>query len=93
MTLRLTKFPERSFYPSLSELNIGNELISSSLNLFTKPFYKDENDVKLHAIMHAIIQNIRPTTVIAPLQIGLAVEMHHHLVDAFAFPRILLFIQ
>ena len=42
-----------------------------------KTFYKDENDVKLHAIMHAIIQNIRPRTVIAPLQIGLAVQMYH----------------
>ena len=43
-----------------------------------KTFYKDENDVKLDAIMHAIIQNIRPRTVIAPLQIGLAVQMYHH---------------
>ena len=29
-------------------------------------------------IMHAIIQNIRPRTVIAPLQIGLAVQMYYH---------------
>ena len=43
-----------------------------------KTFYKDENDVKLHAIMHTIIQNIRPRTVIAPLQVGLAVQMYHH---------------
>ena len=83
--IKTTEFYDRSFYPSLSELNSENELISSSLNLFMKTFFKDENDVKLHAIMHAIIQNIR--TVIAPLQIGLAVQMYHHfksryLVDA-----------
>ncbi|CAG2210631.1 unnamed protein product [Mytilus edulis] len=38
---------------------------------------------KISAIGHAIIQATRPRSVIAPLQIGLGIQMHHHFSSRF----------
>ena len=38
---------------------------------------------KVASIGHSIIQAVRPRTVIAPLQLGLAVQLHHHFRSRF----------
>ena len=40
-------------------------------------------DVKLASIGQAIIQAARPRVLMAPLQIGLGVQMHHHFQSKF----------
>ena len=40
-------------------------------------------DLKLASIAQAIIQATRPRVMLAPLQLGLAVQMHHHFASRF----------
>ena len=68
-------------YPSPSEL--GSELtniefIPDSLKMFLTPLIPcKKSSIKLSAIAQSIIQAAKPKTVIAPLQIGLAIQLHH----------------
>lgn len=53
--------------------------IPDSLKSFLKSvFTGKELDVKLASIGQAIVQAARPRVLIAPLQIGLGVQMYHH---------------
>jgi hypothetical protein len=73
-------------YPSPADLHKekNTEFVPESLQLLLRRLFS-ENDcvVKVASIGHAIIQATRPRTVIAPLQISLGVQMHHHFGSRF----------
>jgi hypothetical protein len=51
--------------------------------LLSTMFAEKHNDVLLASIGQAIMQAIRPRAILAPLQLGLGVQMHHHFASRF----------
>ena len=68
------------FYPFLETLEESAPLsfLPSSVLLFLSNIIVPGNELKLAAIGQAIIQAFRPRKISSPLQIGLAIQMHHH---------------
>ena len=68
-------------YPTPNEIGSeekNKEFLPETLNLFLrKLIHSAKSSVKISAIGQAIMQACRPRTLIAPLQIGSAVQMHH----------------
>ncbi|KAH3793500.1 hypothetical protein DPMN_147013 [Dreissena polymorpha] len=67
-------------YPSSEDLKLESALsfLPTSLRtLLETLFYGKDTRRKVAAVGHAIIQAVRPRAVIAPLQVGLAVQIHH----------------
>ena len=67
-------------YPSSEDLKLDSALsfISTSLRTTLETlFIGKDTRRKVAAVGHAIIQPVRPRAVIAPLQVGLAVQIHH----------------
>lgn len=67
-------------YPSsemLSDLKAQKDFIPNSLNRFLPTIAEANCDLKVVSIGQAIIQGARPRSIIAPLQIGLGVQLHH----------------
>ena len=67
-------------YPTTEELKLQAALdyIPESLrSVLTALFVGKDTQKKVASIGHAIIQAVRPRAVLAPLQIGLSVQMHH----------------
>ena len=69
-------------YPSSDEMSSTEQalgFIPFHLQLFLRKLFvgKDVN-LKLASIGQGIIQAARPRVILAPLQLGLAVQMHHH---------------
>ena len=72
--------PHVNEYPSTETLKLQNALdyVPESLRIVLNAlFVGKETEQKVASIGHAIIQAVLPRAVIAPLQIGLAVQMHH----------------
>ena len=69
-------------YPSPEDIGSVEkkfEFVPITLCLFLrKMFVKKSNQTKIASVGQAIIQATRPRVIIAPLQIGLGVQMHHH---------------
>ncbi|CAC5419298.1 unnamed protein product [Mytilus coruscus] len=60
------------------------DYIPRSLRIFLNSLFSEADCItKISAIGHAIIQATRPRSVIAPLQIGLGIQMHHHFGSCF----------
>ena len=60
------------------------KFVPESLQLLLRNVFSEKNaDIKLSSIGQAIIQAARPRVLIAPLQIGLGVQMHHHFASKF----------
>ena len=53
---------------------------------------KKKIDVKISAIGQSIVQASRPRAVLCPLQIGLAVQMHHHFQSKYLIDILLVFL-
>lgn len=74
-------------YPSFSDLSsVQHNLayIPESLKLLLEElFVGNDADLKVASIGQAIVQAVRPRVLIAPLQVGLAVQMHHHFASRF----------
>ena len=66
-----------SVYLNLSYLPLSLKL------LLSKTFSAKDTSVQVASIGQAIIQQVRPKTVVIPLQIGLAVQMHQHFGSRF----------
>ena len=67
-------------YPPLSELEHSSALnyVPPSLRYFLQHLFVGKDcSKKVTSIGQAVIQAVRPRSVIAPLQLGLAVQMHH----------------
>ncbi|VDH88747.1 Hypothetical predicted protein [Mytilus galloprovincialis] len=75
------------FYPSAEEMESETsnaDYVPRSLRIFLNSLFSEADCVtKISAIGHAIIQATRPRSVIAPLQIGLGIQMHHHFSSRF----------
>ena len=82
---------ERESYQNTNSLDIQSVLgfLPESLRFFLNQLFPGKNtDCEVAGIGHALIQSTRPRTIISPLQIGLAVQLHYHfrwrfLIDTF----------
>ena len=78
-------------YPNTNSFAIQSALgfLPESLRFFLNQLSPGKNtDCEVAGIGHALIQSTRPSAIISPLQIGLAVQLHYHfrsrfLIDAF----------
>ena len=74
-------------YPTADEIEsetLNTEYVPNSLRLFLNSlFSKVDKPIKVSSIGQAIIQATRPRGLIAPLQIGLGIQMHHHFGSRF----------
>lgn len=72
----------KEVYPSsesLSNLELQRNFLPDALyDLLDGMFVEKDRVLKVVSIGQAIIQAIRPRTIISPLQFGLAVQMHHN---------------
>ena len=73
----------KSFHPlpgEISSLDENCAFLPETLYLFLKTIFNNKKSAerKIASIGQAIIQAARPRVLIVPLQIGLAVQMHHH---------------
>ena len=67
--------------PSLYE---GKSFVPKSLlDFLDAVFVEKEKYLRILSIAQCIIQATRPRSIIAPLQLGLAVQMHHHFASKF----------
>lgn len=75
------------YYPSAKEVESDTsnaEYVPRSLRMFLNSLFSEADSVKkVSAIGHAIIQSTRPRCLLAPLQIGLGIQMHHHFGSRF----------
>lgn len=68
----------------MSSVDQALEFIPNLLQVFLKNIFVGKDiSLKLASIGQAIIQAARPKAVIAPLQLGLGVQMHHHFASKF----------
>ncbi|KAK7111652.1 hypothetical protein V1264_011253 [Littorina saxatilis] len=69
-------------YPTSEDISSGAynlDFVPQSLQLFLRLIFSEKDaDNKIASVGQAIVQAARPRVVIAPLQIGLGVQMHHH---------------
>ena len=73
-------------YPTPSDLTLASALqfIPSSLRYMLQTLFAGKDTERKEAsIGQSIVQAVRPRTVIAPLRLGLAVQMHHHFRSRF----------
>ena len=78
--IKNTATSEKDFYPDAKNLNAVNSLayLPPLVRLFcTKLFVGRNITTKVAAIGQSILQAVRPRAVVAPLQIGLSIQMHH----------------
>ena len=86
-----TKQSNLSIYPTLNKNTLSSEYVTPSLRVFLEVLITISNsEVKRASLGQAIMQHIRPRSLLCPLQIGLAVQLHsdfgsRDLVDALSF--------
>ena len=72
------------FFPSIeSDLEVLEFLPNSLKVLLQSMFVGKSENFKVASIGQAIMQHVRPKAIIAPLQLGLAVQMHQHFASKF----------
>lgn len=72
--------------PSSVDINSEQNIVfvpDSLQTLLRALFSQNDSSVKDASVCQAIIQASRPRTLIAPLQIALSVQMHHHFGSRF----------
>ena len=78
---------KKKFYPNPTELMSKDSnliYVPGGLQLFLRTIFSEKNvDIKISSIGQAVIQAARPRVLIAPLQIGLGVQVHHHFASKF----------
>ena len=78
---------QNEVYPSVDDIESVDDALDylpDTLQLLLRTmFVGKRNDVKLAAIGQTIVQAIRPRALLAPLQLGLGVQMHHHFASRF----------
>ena len=77
----------KDYYESCSELSSVEEAISflpDSLVLMLKTMFPSKDgQVKVASLGQAVMQATRPRTILAPLQVGLGVQLHHDFASKF----------
>ena len=69
----------------LEQLIVGKpyDYYRYSLSLITSSFLGSAAQKEIASVGQAIVQAVRPRVLLAPLQIGLAVQLHHHYASRF----------
>ncbi|CAH3160575.1 unnamed protein product [Porites lobata] len=71
-------------YPLIeTEADTNANFLPQTLKLLVEGILASKDDVKVASIGQAIIQAARPQVILAPLQVGLAVQLHHHFASRF----------
>lgn len=74
-------------YPSVDEMSSSDEamkFVPDLLRLLLSLMIKGKDvELKIASLGQAITQAVRPKAILAPLQLGLAVQMHHHFASKF----------
>ena len=77
----------RETYPipeDTSSIEKNTDFVPQSLRLLLQTIFSEkEAELKIASIGQSIVQAARPRVLIAPLQIGLAIQMHHHFGSKF----------
>ena len=66
-----------------TEAETNANFLPQTLKLFLEGLLASKDDVKVASIGQAIIQAARPRVILAPLQVGLGVQLHHHFASRF----------
>ena len=69
-------------YPTTKNIENCQDLIPGTLSFFLSNFITFKNS-SLTRCSIVLIQNVRPRTIIAPLQLALAVSLHHHFASRY----------
>ncbi|KAK7090326.1 hypothetical protein V1264_010141 [Littorina saxatilis] len=76
-----------SHYPTsddIASVTKNVDFVPQSLQVLLRTIFSEKDaDVKIASIGQAIVQAARPRVVIAPLQVGLGIQMHHHFGSRF----------
>ena len=81
-----TVTPDGTFYPSSADMSSTDTALSylpDSLQLLLQTMAVGNMEKRTASIGQALMQYMRPRTLIPPLQIGLAVQLHHHFGSRF----------
>lgn len=71
-------------YPDSSDIAAAASYVPESLQVLLRNMFAGKNiDTKVASTGQSIMQAIRPRMMIAPLQLGLGVQMHHHFASRF----------
>lgn len=71
-------------YPQIEEdAETHVEFLTESLRTFLSDIFAGKSRVKLASIGQSIMQAVRPRALMVPLQIGLAVQLHHNFASRF----------
>ena len=71
-------------YPNIeTDVEKHTDFIPSALERFLRILFGKKDDLKIAAIGQAIVQATRPRSILAPLQIGLAIQLHHSFCSRF----------
>ena len=76
----------REYYPSCTDISStpkNLEFLPDSLKMLLVNMLPGNSDTKIASIGLSIVQCCRPKGVLAPLQIGLGVQLHHHFESRF----------
>ena len=76
----------KDVYASCEEISSTENALSfipDSLCLLLKVLFSNHDETKLVSIGQAIMQASRPRGILAPLQVGLGVQLHHHFASKF----------
>ena len=66
-----------------TEAETNANFLPQTLKLLLEGLLASKDNVKVASIGQAIIQAARPRVILAPLQVGLAVQLHHHFASRF----------
>ena len=66
-----------------TEAEMNANFLPQTLKLLLEGILASKDDVKVASIGQAIIQAARPRVILAPLQVSLAVQLHHHFASRF----------
>ena len=82
-----TLVQEREYYPEYKDM-VSIDAVASFLPESLKTFLENlftskDAKIKIASIGQAIIQSTRPRVIVAPLQLGLGVQLHHHFASRF----------
>ena len=71
-------------YPLIeAETETNANFLRQTLKLFLEGILASKDNVKVASIRQAIIQAARPRVILTPLQVGLAVQLHHNFASRF----------
>lgn len=81
------KEPNKDMYPDpdmLSSVQENQDFLPASLKLLLTTMIRTaSSDIKVCSIGQAIMQAVRPKVILAPLQIGLGIQLHHHFASKY----------